>query len=87
MKVSLTNVNEYQPWFTQRVYNVTVRENIPVGTDVLTVRANDQDIDVLAYRIISQRFNTDINKKLFDMDHRTGLLRGFRSFNILCTPL
>lgn len=73
MRVTLSNVNEFQPWFSERVYEITVRENIPIGTNILTVRATDSDLDVLAYRIISQQYNSDSNKKLFDMDHQTGM--------------
>ena len=72
MKITLANKNEFQPWFSQRVYEVSVKENVVIGTDVLTVRATDEDQDTLSYVIISQEYHSDRDKKLFDMDHRTG---------------
>ena len=72
MKITLANKNEFQPWFSHRVYEVTVKENVVIGTDVLTVRATDEDQDTLSYVIISQEYHSDRDKKLFDMDHRTG---------------
>lgn len=41
--VTVLDVNDYRPRFTERVYNTSVFENEPSGTSVITVTAVDLD--------------------------------------------
>lgn len=41
--MTVLDVNDYRPRFTERVFNTSVFENEPVGTSVITVKAVDLD--------------------------------------------
>ncbi|TMS04323.1 Cadherin-23 [Larimichthys crocea] len=41
--VTVLDINDYRPHFTERVFNTSVFENEPSGTSVITVRAIDLD--------------------------------------------
>lgn len=41
--MTILDINDYRPRFTERVYNTSVFENEPSGTSVITVRATDLD--------------------------------------------
>lgn len=41
--VTVVDVNDYRPRFTDRVFNTSVFENEPSGTSVITVKAIDLD--------------------------------------------
>ncbi|XP_033621321.1 protocadherin gamma-B2-like [Fukomys damarensis] len=43
IKIKVTDANDNPPVFTQDVYKVNLRENVPPGTSVLQVTATDQD--------------------------------------------
>lgn len=41
--MTILDINDYRPRFTERAYNTSVFENEPSGTSVITVRASDLD--------------------------------------------
>lgn len=41
--MTVLDVNDYRPRFSERAYNTSVFENEPSGTSVITVRATDLD--------------------------------------------
>lgn len=41
--VTILDVNDYRPRFTERAFNTSVFENEPSGTSIITVRAVDLD--------------------------------------------
>ncbi len=41
--VTVLDINDYRPRFTERVFNTSVFENEPSGTSVITVKASDLD--------------------------------------------
>lgn len=41
--MTVLDVNDYRPRFTERTYNTSVFENEPSGTSVITVSATDLD--------------------------------------------
>lgn len=43
--VQVKNINDNDPVFSQKMYNVSINENYPVGSHVLTVRATDGDAE------------------------------------------
>ncbi|XP_008064553.1 protocadherin gamma-A6 [Carlito syrichta] len=63
--VTVLDVNDNAPVFTQPVYRVSVPENLPVGTPVLSINATDQDEGVHAevkysFVKISQTFRLNV---------------------------
>ncbi|XP_056625239.1 protocadherin alpha-3-like isoform X9 [Triplophysa dalaica] len=71
--VDVLDVNDNMPVFTQDVYSVTLKENVPVGTIVLQVNATDMDDG--PNREIFYTFGSDIDSKLlklFDLNSNTG---------------
>lgn len=55
--VTVYDVNDYQPRFTESVFNTSVFENEPTGTSVITVRAIDLDEGdnaVIIYTMMTQ---------------------------------
>ncbi|XP_041054608.1 protocadherin Fat 4 [Carcharodon carcharias] len=66
--VIITDINDNSPAFTQNTYNVTVDENIPRGSDLLTVSATDPDEDK------NGQVRYTINSKDFYIDSVTGLI-------------
>uniref|UniRef100_A0A8D0TNB1 Cadherin related 23 n=1 Tax=Sus scrofa TaxID=9823 RepID=A0A8D0TNB1_PIG len=44
VKITLINENDNRPIFSQPLYNVSLYENVTVGTSVLTVLATDSDV-------------------------------------------
>lgn len=41
--VTVLDINDYRPRFSERVYNTSVFENEPSGTSVITIKATDLD--------------------------------------------
>ncbi|XP_050818232.1 protocadherin gamma-A10-like [Gopherus flavomarginatus] len=72
IRIVVLDGNDNAPEFTQSVYKVSVREDIPVGSVVLTVTASDRDEGINAqikysFLKISERFD-----KKFKLDSETG---------------
>ena len=42
--INILDSNDQQPEFPKTSYNITIPENVPIGTTVLTVEAEDKDI-------------------------------------------
>ncbi|KAL1261555.1 hypothetical protein QQF64_006820 [Cirrhinus molitorella] len=71
--VDVLDVNDNTPVFTQEVYSVTLKENVPVGTTVIQVNATDMDDGPNGDVFYS--FGKDIDNrliKLFDLNYSTG---------------
>lgn len=67
----LLNVNEFQPQFKNRMYEVTVSESIRIGDVITTLSAHDEDLDdTLVYTIYSAVNNQTYS--LFGINHQTG---------------
>ncbi|XP_048186997.1 LOW QUALITY PROTEIN: protocadherin gamma-B2-like [Perognathus longimembris pacificus] len=72
IQIQVTDANDNPPVFSQPVYRVRLRENMPPGTSVLKVTATDQDEGINAE--ITYAFKSlgeDIGNK-FTLDHRNG---------------
>ncbi|XP_056372732.1 protocadherin gamma-B1-like isoform X1 [Hyla sarda] len=59
INIIINDINDNSPVFTQDVYKVSVRENIPVNSTILQVSASDEDEGVNAQ--ISYSFSTTAN--------------------------
>ncbi|XP_066580030.1 cadherin EGF LAG seven-pass G-type receptor 1 isoform X2 [Amia ocellicauda] len=74
LTVTVSDTNDHSPIFEQTEYKVSIRENLEVGFEVMTIRATDGDAPSNAnmiYRIV----NGDGNNSAFEIDPRTGLVR------------
>ncbi|XP_032192294.1 protocadherin gamma-A6 isoform X25 [Mustela erminea] len=70
--VIVLDANDNAPVFTQPVYRVSVPENLPVGTPVLSVNATDQDEGVHAEVTYSFLRGTEKISKIFCLNVSTG---------------
>ncbi|XP_042636647.1 protocadherin gamma-A4-like [Orycteropus afer afer] len=70
--VKLIDTNDNAPVFTQPEYHVSVRENVPVGTRLLTVKATDPDEGVNGEVTYSFRKVRDKISQLFQLNSLTG---------------
>ncbi|KAL2102521.1 hypothetical protein ACEWY4_001689 [Coilia grayii] len=74
LTVTVRDTNDHEPVFEQSEYKVSIRENVEVGFEVITVRANDGDTQANAnmiYRIV----NADGVNSGFEIDPRNGLVK------------
>ncbi len=54
VQITVLDVNDNPPMFDQRDYNISLSESAVLGTQVLSLRAQDRDVNPrLAYRIIA----------------------------------
>ncbi|XP_025765623.1 protocadherin-15 isoform X1 [Oreochromis niloticus] len=74
LHVTVLDVDDNSPIFTQQTYNVNLPENSPKGTVILQLKAIDADLNSnLTYRIRTEGSDQDITQ-LFHIDSRTGEL-------------
>ncbi|XP_014464060.2 protocadherin gamma-A10 [Alligator mississippiensis] len=78
--VVVLDANDNAPVFSQPLYRVSVRENVPVGTTVATVKATDLDEGVSGDVIYSSQI-TDQASQVFQLDSRTGDIMVFRNLD------
>ncbi|XP_031438509.1 cadherin EGF LAG seven-pass G-type receptor 1 isoform X2 [Clupea harengus] len=74
LTVTVRDTNDHAPVFEQLEYRVAIRENVEVGFEVITIRANDGDTPSNAnmmYRIV----NGDGDNSGFEIDSRNGLVK------------
>ncbi|XP_021070319.1 protocadherin gamma-B1 isoform X17 [Mus pahari] len=75
IQIEVTDANDNPPVFSQSTYKVSLRENVPAGTSVLTVIATDQDEGVNAEVTYSfKSLGEDIRDK-FILDHQNGEIK------------
>ncbi|XP_012815171.3 protocadherin gamma-B1 isoform X40 [Xenopus tropicalis] len=72
IKITVTDINDNFPVFTQEVYKVSIPENIPFNSTILTVRATDKDEGINAQ--ITYSFGTTAKSVLrkFAINPKTG---------------
>ncbi|XP_059773286.1 protocadherin gamma-A4 isoform X11 [Balaenoptera ricei] len=70
--VTLVDTNDNAPVFTQPEYHVSVRENVPVGSRLLTVKATDPDEGANGEVTYSFRKVRDKISQLFQLNSLTG---------------
>ncbi|GAA6091168.1 cadherin-23 isoform X1, partial [Tachysurus ichikawai] len=76
--VTVLDVNDFRPRFSERVFSTTVFENEPSGTSVITLSATDLDEGenaLLTYSLQGPGANA------FSLDPDTGLIRSLRLLN------
>ncbi|XP_064376845.1 protocadherin gamma-A12-like [Dromaius novaehollandiae] len=72
IRVLVLDANDNAPVFSQAVYTVRVREDVPVGSTLLTVRATDADDGLNGeVKYIFQKIS-DMASEIFQLDPETG---------------
>ncbi|XP_031221351.1 protocadherin gamma-B1 isoform X14 [Mastomys coucha] len=75
IQIEVTDANDNPPVFSQSMYKVSLRENMPAGTPVLTVMATDQDEGANAEITYSLKsLGEDIRDK-FILGHQSGEIK------------
>ncbi|XP_074147750.1 protocadherin gamma-B1 isoform X26 [Sminthopsis crassicaudata] len=71
IRINVTDVNDNWPVFSQEVYRISLRENLPPGSSVLQVTATDQDEGNNA-EITYSISTMETSKHLFRVDTKNG---------------
>ncbi|OCT88414.1 hypothetical protein XELAEV_18017045mg [Xenopus laevis] len=74
IKMTVTDINDNFPVFTQEVYKVSIPENIPFNSTILTVRASDKDDGINGH--ITYSFGTTAKGvlRIFAINPKTGVI-------------
>nr|XP_010336471.1 protocadherin gamma-B2 isoform X13 [Saimiri boliviensis boliviensis] len=72
IQIEVTDANDNAPVFSQDVYKVSLRENVPPGTSVLKVTASDQDEGINAEITYSFKSLRDDIGNTFVLDNQNG---------------
>ncbi|XP_067443425.1 cadherin EGF LAG seven-pass G-type receptor 2 isoform X2 [Thunnus thynnus] len=74
LTITVRDTNDHDPVFEQQDYKESIRENLEIGYEVLTVRATDGDAPVngnILYHILNSNGSNDV----FEIDSRSGVIR------------
>ncbi|XP_036375616.1 cadherin EGF LAG seven-pass G-type receptor 1 [Megalops cyprinoides] len=74
LTVTVSDTNDHTPVFEQQQYKVSIRENVEVGFEVITIRATDGDAPSNA-NMIYKIVNGEGANAGFEIDPRNGLVR------------
>ncbi|XP_062317832.1 cadherin EGF LAG seven-pass G-type receptor 1-like [Osmerus eperlanus] len=74
LTVTISDTNDHGPVFEQTEYRVSIRENVEVGFEVLTIRATDGDAPSNA-NMIYKIVNEEGDSVGFEIDPRNGLVK------------
>uniref|UniRef100_A0A8C5DPB6 Cadherin domain-containing protein n=1 Tax=Gouania willdenowi TaxID=441366 RepID=A0A8C5DPB6_GOUWI len=74
--ITILDINDNIPVFSESLYKTKIPENTPIGTDVITVNATDADEGLNSDVVYSLR-SKDQNHVLdiFQIDHQTGVIK------------
>ncbi|XP_073423457.1 protocadherin gamma-B1-like [Dendrobates tinctorius] len=75
INIIITDFNDNSPVFTQDVYKVSVRENIPVNSTILQVSASDEDEGVNAQITYSIKTTEDVISETFTINPNKGEIK------------
>lgn len=71
LQISVKDVNDNTPQFESQIYNASVRESLPIGSSIVTVRASDSDAEDNGRVTYSL---TGPDASLFRIDSNSGIL-------------
>ncbi|XP_074554309.1 cadherin EGF LAG seven-pass G-type receptor 1 isoform X2 [Halichoeres trimaculatus] len=74
LTVTVSDTNDHSPVFEQTDYRVSIRENVEVGFEVMTIRATDGDAPSNANMIYKIVNDNEVNS-VFEIDSRNGLVK------------
>ncbi|XP_015266652.1 PREDICTED: protocadherin gamma-A12-like [Gekko japonicus] len=72
IRIAVTDVNDNAPVFSKSLYEASVMENIPKGSQVLTLNATDVDEGINSKIKYLFRKSSDKTSKIFHLDSSTG---------------
>nr|XP_005280977.2 protocadherin gamma-B5-like [Chrysemys picta bellii] len=72
IRVNVTDANDNPPVFTEEIYRVSLRENLPRGSLVLQVKATDKDEGVHAQITYSFSNTPENTRKVYHLDPENG---------------
>ncbi|XP_071879381.1 protocadherin gamma-A5-like isoform X6 [Anas platyrhynchos] len=81
IRVSVLDANDNAPVFSQAVYAVSVPEDVPVSSTLLTLTATDADEGINANVKYSVKKATHLASEIFYLDPETGSIRLVRSLD------
>nr|XP_054345299.1 protocadherin gamma-A5 [Pongo pygmaeus] len=81
IRVTVLDANDNAPLFTQSEYSVSVPENIPVGTRLLTLTATDPDEGINGKLTYSFRNEEDKISETFQLDSNLGEISTLQSLD------
>lgn len=71
-QISVKDQNDNRPIFEQSVYNATVRESLPIGSSIVTLRASDLDHD--ANGKVTYILESEGEDNFFRIDANSGVI-------------
>ncbi|XP_066504962.1 cadherin EGF LAG seven-pass G-type receptor 1 [Hoplias malabaricus] len=74
LTITVSDTNDHSPVFEQTDYRVSIRENVEVGFEVMTIRATDGDAPSNANMIYKLVNEVEVNSR-FEIDPRNGLVK------------
>lgn len=74
LTITISDTNDHPPVFEQTEYRVSIRENVEVGFEVMTIRATDGDAPSNA-NMIYKIINSNEVSSCFEIDPRNGLVK------------
>ncbi|KAM9471158.1 cadherin EGF LAG seven-pass G-type receptor 1 [Clarias gariepinus] len=74
LTITVSDTNDHKPVFEQNEYRVSIRENVEVGFEVMTIRATDGDAPSNANMIYKILNDAKVNE-VFEIDPRNGLVK------------
>ncbi|XP_051548726.1 cadherin EGF LAG seven-pass G-type receptor 1-like isoform X2 [Myxocyprinus asiaticus] len=74
LTITVSDTNDHGPVFEQTEYRVSIRENVEIGFEVMTIRATDGDAPSNA-NMIYKIVNDDEVNTCFEIDPRNGMVK------------
>ncbi|XP_059581872.1 cadherin EGF LAG seven-pass G-type receptor 1 isoform X4 [Alligator mississippiensis] len=74
LTVTVSDTNDHEPVFEQPEYRESIRENLEVGYEVLTIRATDGDAPANA-NMLYRLLEPGAGDSVFEIDPRSGVVR------------
>ncbi|NXX36977.1 PCDGA protein, partial [Nicator chloris] len=81
IRVTVVDANDNAPVFSQAEYTVRVAEDVPVGSVLVTVTANDADEGLNGHVKYSLKKVSDMASEIFRLDYDTGEITLLRSLD------
>uniref|UniRef100_A0A8C8VFZ2 Cadherin domain-containing protein n=1 Tax=Pelusios castaneus TaxID=367368 RepID=A0A8C8VFZ2_9SAUR len=81
IRISVTDANDNPPVFTEEIYKVSLRENLPKGSLVMQVKATDKDDGLNAQITYSFRNTPDDVRKIYNLDSENGRITNVRNLD------
>ncbi|NWV16633.1 PCDG7 protein, partial [Origma solitaria] len=81
IRVTVVDANDNAPVFSQSEYTVRVPEDVPVGSTLVTITANDADDGLYGHVKYFLKKGTDMASDIFHLDSDSGTIKLLRSLD------